>query len=106
MNIKKWFIDKLKASKPIANVEVAPKENVNTSSQIHHLTRRFVENTRFAISELDKLNDLLLSPSVDYIKGVHTKVTMAPIKGLGVIVIIFDSESGYSICVSLPTLLY
>ena len=92
--IKEWFINRFRAAAPKGSIEAPVDKGVKMSPYIHVSTREFINYTASAISRLDELDKLMSAPKVEYIKGFHTKGTMAPIKGLGVISVIFNSETG------------
>lgn len=95
MDIKKWFFDGFKAAAPEGEIELPSNtEPVKVVSGIHHLVRSYFDHTSNAISRLEGLHGLLSAPKIEYIKGVHTRGTMIPTKGLGTISIIFNSETG------------
>jgi len=102
MSILKAFLDKFKKAGPKGKVESPTKtDDVKVSNRIHRLVRSYTDYLSNAMHRLSLIDELLNAPKVDYVKGFHTKVTMAPVKGLGVITIIFDSESGDPLCAEL-----
>ena len=102
MSILKAFLDKLKKAAPKGKVESPAKtDDVKVNNRIHHLVRSYTDYLSNAIHRISLIDELLNAPNVDYVKGFNTKVTMHPVKGLGVIVIIFDSESGEPLCAEL-----
>ena len=104
MSIKKWFFDRFKGVKPQGGIEAPPGESVKPHYRIHESTRRYVDDISSALYKLSQLDSLLSAPKVSYIKGVHTKATMLPIEGLGIPVIIFNSESGEPLCAEIQGL--
>jgi len=102
MDILKIFFGKFKRAKPNGAVETPTKtESIKVHNSIHPLVMTYIDYAANAIYRLNLIDKLLNAPKVDYVKGFHTKVTMAPIEGLGIITIIFDSESGDPICAEL-----
>ena len=94
MNIKQWFFDKFKAITPQGEIEAPAIKPKEINRGLHHMIKVHIGDISRAIYQLNKINDLLAAPRVAYVKGVHTKGTMEPFKGLGVISVIYDSETG------------
>ena len=102
MNILKKFFDRLKGEKPSGTIESPVKvDDVKVSPRINHLVKCYVDCTHNAIYRLNIIGELLSAPKVEYVEGFHTIATMEPIKGLGVITIVFNSETGEAICAEL-----
>ncbi len=94
MSIVKNLFKLLKASKPCGTVETPTITPKKVNPGLNYMVKCELYRISKAIHELKVVDELFRSPKVEYAKGVHTKAVMAPIKDLGVITIIFNTETG------------
>lgn len=94
-SLRKWLFDKLKNAEPEGEIKTPVNTvNLRVAPRIHSDIREFFNRTTKSISNIEKIDELLNAPKVEYNEDIHTRGITPIIKGLGVIFIIFDSESG------------